>query len=237
MFTRRIALFLVCVGLFVLFMGARLLRVGELEHEKYQKIVQSSESPFPGETGKEQSARQLRGRVHKEIRFATQNGRLNHSVQSRQSEFVFSVQDDHTEMVENMAQVRCFLQEELYYALADGREALLQSDGRALLRDGDPKDPSSWFFPNEMGCTPMQKLRFLEAEKATYYYKTNVFVAQEVKLQRFVAKGHDLVETVEGLEPNMKGVAQAVEFTLSGKDLNFRAHHLKAKFFSSGGIL
>lgn len=237
MFTKRIVVFLFFVLSFVTFMTVRLLRIGAEDYQKYEKLIKSSESEEEKLEGKEYTARQQRGRVQKEIRFMTDNNRLHHSLRSRQSELVFSVQGEHSEMVENMSGVSCFLQEEVFYRLPDGREALLQGDGRLLLRHADPQESFSWISLQDPGIKPMQKLRFLEADKAVYYYKTNSFVAKEVKLQRFVVEGHELLQNIEGFEPTMKGVAQAVEFTLAGKDLNFRAHHLKAKFFSPEGLL
>ena len=60
----------------------------------------------------------------------------------------------------------------------------------------------------------------------------------KVIIRRFIAEGHDLVEDVP-IDKNimMKGMAKSVEFTFGDEDINFKAHHLKAIFYSLGGAM
>lgn len=75
---------------------------------------------------------------------------------------------------------------------------------------------------------PMQVIRYLEADEAIYRYKTDTFTAERVRISRYVVPGHELVENFEGVKPLMSGIAKKIEFSLSGEDLNFTAHGLKA---------
>lgn len=237
MFTPRVSVFLAILSFFVIVLGLRLLDVREADYVEYQRLLESSEVESRQQNEAVNSARQQREKVHKEVRLTDEGNRLHFSLRSESSELVYTDDGQSTDMVENMKGVVCFFQEELYYTMPDGREVLQKPDGRFLVRDEDPEKPSSWVDGDLEGMKPMQRLRYLEAERAVYYYKNNSFVAQEVKLQSLVSEGHTLVESLEGLDLMMKGVAQAVEFTFAGKELNFRAHHLKAMFYSPRGIL
>lgn len=79
---------------------------------------------------------------------------------------------------------------------------------------------------------PMQELRYLVAEAASYDYHTNRFVAKEATLTRFRASGHEMVDSTDGLEPLITGTARAAEFTLADGGIDFKAHHLKAKIYT-----
>lgn len=218
-------------------MTVYLLDVRVKDYDAYQKLIESSEEDHFLKNGKTLVAKQQRNSVHKEIRFSDELERLHFNLHSKQSELVLSDDGKHTEMLENMEGVRCFIQEELYYLLPDGRELVPQGNGQLLLRHEDPKDASSWFSPQTKGLVPMQKIRYLEAEKAAYYYKTNSFLAREVEIKLFLTKGHELIEIFEEMELIMRGLAQSVEFSLGGKNVNFRAHHLTATFYSPKGLL
>lgn len=82
----------------------------------------------------------------------------------------------------------------------------------------------------------MSSIRYIEADAAEYHYKDDRFVAQTVKLTRYSIPGHELQEISEQSRTWMKGTADKVEFSLKSKekDLNFKAHHLKAAFYDTG---
>jgi hypothetical protein len=83
---------------------------------------------------------------------------------------------------------------------------------------------------------PMQELRYLVAEEASYDYHTNRFVAGEATLTRFRTTGHDMIDSTQGLEPIITGTARSAEFTLADGGIDFKAHHLKAKIYTQRGI-
>lgn len=77
---------------------------------------------------------------------------------------------------------------------------------------------------------PMQKVRYLEAERACYHYHSHLFIAEDVKLWKFELEGHAPPESLEHQFPLMSATAQTVEFTLKGEKLDFTAHHMRAIF-------
>jgi hypothetical protein len=78
--------------------------------------------------------------------------------------------------------------------------------------------------------TPMQTIRSIHAKTASYYYKDDHFVADQVNYARYTFPGLTLPKNVDSGKPLMRGVAKAVEFSLDGKEMNFKAHELKATF-------
>ncbi len=77
---------------------------------------------------------------------------------------------------------------------------------------------------------PMQLVRYMQAENATYHYNTQLFTAEATLFWRYRLEGHEPVSSVEGHEPIMSATAQTVEFTLKGKEIDFQAHRLRATF-------
>lgn len=85
---------------------------------------------------------------------------------------------------------------------------------------------------------PMQKVRYLEAERACYNYNTHLFVAEEVELWQYKLAGHSAPACIAKEErPLMKAKAHSVEFTLKGEKLDFTAHQMKASVNSREGLL
>lgn len=81
---------------------------------------------------------------------------------------------------------------------------------------------------------PMQIIRHLKADAASYHYQKDLFVAENVQISRYLIPGSTLVET--GVEDNkllMTGLAKRVEFSLNGSDPNFKAYQLKSSFYPS----
>jgi len=77
------------------------------------------------------------------------------------------------------------------------------------------------------GTKPMQKVRYLEAERASYNYNNQLFVAEEVELWKYQLEGHE-PPTHFHSPAVMHAKAQSIEFTLKGEKLNFVAHRMKA---------
>lgn len=84
---------------------------------------------------------------------------------------------------------------------------------------------------------PMQKVRYLEAERASYNYNTQLFIAEEVKLWQYKLEGHTPPAMIEDTKPLMNATAHSVEFTLKGEKLDFTAHQMRAELNSREGIL
>lgn len=80
------------------------------------------------------------------------------------------------------------------------------------------------------GTPPKQMIRSVDAENATYHYKTNRMIAQNVKISRAILPGHELVNDIGNASPLMNGVAKSVSFSLDGNDIKLDADGIDASF-------
>jgi hypothetical protein len=225
-------LFMVVLAAFVYV----LFTVKDSDEQTYRKLVESANPVNSDARISPYTAQQKRRGVQKDVLFNQGNDRLQMRLISSESIMVLDHQDSGTEILEKMQDVKCFMQEEFFFVLPDGREALMQPNGKLLVRQSDSKDPSSWIEPNFPGIKPMQHVRYLEADNATYFYKSDRCLADKVKVSRYIAPGHDLLQSIDGLQPSMTGVAKKVEFSMAGKDLNFTAYQMKALFYEAGSL-
>lgn len=174
--------------------------------QEYHELMENTnpDTRYPSQTA--YTAMQKRLKMQKQIFFeqGSSSNRLEIRIYSASAELVFAHQSDTTSIVEKMHDVRCYIQEELY----------------TVLQNEVPK--------------PMQRMLYLEAANATYDYKNELFIVDEVSLSRFDLPGHQLVESIEGLDPTLSGRAQSAQFSLGGGQLNFKADHFKAIIHSLG---
>ncbi len=225
------------VLLLIILLGAFFLRltfVKESDRKKYKELIENAESSQSSTNGTAYTARQERQGIQKDMFFhAGGLDRLQIRLIADRAQLVLDHQDAHTYIVEQMQKVKCTMQEELYYLLPDGREACLQANGKLGLRENDATNPLVEVTLDSPGLQPMQMIRFIEANDAEYHYKDDRFVGHGVTIYRFIMHGHELKEVTDTSKPLMKGTAESVEFSLKSKnkDLNFKAHHLKATFF------
>jgi hypothetical protein len=151
----------------------------------------------------------------------------------KNSELFFFPEGKNVEVVEQMDQVDCLIQEEFYYLLPTGQEALTYpGHNNLLLRGQDPHLANSWIDPQKIRVKPMQKIRSLKASKACYNYTTNLFIADHVKMWSYEIPGHEPPLSIKGLKAHMESTADSVEFLLNEQDFTIKAHHLKAQFQS-----
>ncbi len=75
---------------------------------------------------------------------------------------------------------------------------------------------------------PMQQMRFFEAEEGVYRYSSQEFLAKTVSLSFFRLPGSTLPLTSNPTAAFLKGVAEGVSFSISGKDPQFHAQRFKA---------
>lgn len=173
-----------------------------------------------------QSSTQIRQQVQRDIVWGDTNNRLHALLCYDSSDFIFAHPENSNEVVENMYLVTGYMQEELYYLLQDGREIFQQPDGSWSLRTGLPYLPT---LDEKMTWKPMQLIRYFEADRANYHYRTDLFIAHEVKINRFKVPGHVMI-IPKGYPPLMQGTAARIEFSFNGKTPNFRAIEFKAAF-------
>jgi hypothetical protein len=200
------------------------------DKEAYKKLVQSRNSAHAKLKMSPYTAKQQRKGMQKDILFTQGEDRLQLSLTSEKSTLVLDWQENGMQIIEKMQNVKCVMQEELFYVLDDGREVIKQANGKLILRHGKPSDPLAWVNSDTDGLKPMQHLRCMEASDATYYYKSDLVVAEQVSIYRFTLPGHKLIASPEG-KPTMLGNAKNAEFSLAGKELNFTAQNLKVVFY------
>ncbi|MBS0606150.1 MAG: hypothetical protein KF898_03370 [Parachlamydiales bacterium] len=78
------------------------------------------------------------------------------------------------------------------------------------------------------GSSPMQQMRYLEAEEGIYRYTAQQFLAQSVALSLYRIQGRDMPNNLGPYKPFLRGVAQDVSFAVTGKTPQFQAQHFKA---------
>lgn len=157
----------------------------------------------PGKAAKNApyTAKQNRKGVQKDLLFTRNGKRMQMRLVSKEATMVLEHQLEGTYLMEQMRDVKCWMQEEL--AVVDGK--------------------------------PQQTLRYLEADSATYSYKNDEVVANDVKVYRYILPGHELPQNLAGFKPTLKGHAEGVQFSMAGKDVQFKAQKLKASL--EGGAL
>ncbi|KIC75454.1 hypothetical protein DB42_AC00600 [Neochlamydia sp. EPS4] len=213
-------------------------QVNEKDELEYRKLLAASQSSKSAMQLNSYTARQEREGVQKDIYFYKRGERLHMRLIADAAQLLLKQQDSHPQVVEHLQNVKCLMQEELYYLLPDGREAVLQPDGQLRLRSAHAAPlASSWSPESRLELRPMQLLRFIEAETAEYHYKKDLLVANKVKMKRYAISGHQLKEVVEQEKILMQGTADKVEFSLKGEEEAFhlKAYHFKAKLFGPDG--
>lgn len=225
----------VCLGLlfgFIILFYFLFSFFKESDIERYRMLVESASTAKKDFLSLPYSAKQHRTNTQKDIFFNENNERLRMKLSCDDSVLVLDHHGETTEIIEHMKNVKCYMQEELYYLLPDGREAKRQPNGRFLIKREDPAKESSWISENTHGIKPMQIIRYFESDTGAFYYKTDRFVADNVKVTRFSTPGHILEDLSSNKKLLMSGNADSVEFSLLGKELNFKAYRLKAKLYT-----
>ncbi len=182
----------------------------------YQE-VQTKARPQAMLKAREKPGEQFRGHVDKDLWIAEKEDRLHFHLASQTSTLEFNLVGGSEEITEHMENVTGIIQDKLFYITPDGEE---------VVTNEPHPDFEAW-----------QEVRYLEAEKASYHYKTGRFVAREATLTRYRVKGHAMIDTVEGLDPIISGKARSAEFTMAKGGVDFKANHLKATVFTNKGVL
>ena len=169
-------------------------------HARYTSLMGEAN---PGKAAKNTpyTAQQNRKGVQKDLLFTRNGKRLQMRLVSKEATMVLEHQVEGTYLMEQMRDVKCWMQEDL--TVVDGKT--------------------------------QQVLRYLEADSATYSYKNDQVVANDVKVFRYILPGQELPATLTNLKPTLKGHAEGVQFSMAGKDVQFKAQKLKASL--EGGAL
>ena len=174
-------------------------------------------------------AEQKRSGVCKEIFYIQNLSRLCLKVNASSSILELNQNGSETEIIEKLDNVVGMLQEELFYRLPDGREAILQENGRLLIKNNSSKHE---FVDYPLSSTQaMQSIRCFEADSALYSYKDNRLLATQVKVSRYIIPGHTFKEPLQDYKPQMIGYAKEAHLTFEEGIPHFKASQLKAVFY------
>ena len=195
----------------------------DINHEGYQNVIKVASQTEKDIHGTTTQQRQL---VAKDIWFTREETPLQLHLRSASSELVFEHNGSRSEIVEKMTDVTCYVQEELFYLLGDDQEVFRNAQGKLVLRNSLETEVSE----GNSQLNPVQRIRYIEADHATYYVSAGLLVANEVHLSQYVLPGHKLVLSVEGKTPIMKGRAESLEISLLSKGLTFNAKKMTATF-------
>lgn len=217
------AFFSICfgIGIFVY-----MLFPNATDKSDYNALVRAAETRRSEEPLSPYIARQYRTSVRKDILFTEKEGRIQLKLLSTDTELVFDQNEEKLQIIENMHDVHCYMQEELFYLLPNGREVKKTKEGTFVL-----KDKNESVETEESLLKPMQIIRVLDAAFASYTYSTDLFVAQNATVARYLLQGHTFTDDISQGKLMMNGIAQTIEFSLGGESLNFKAYQLKAKFY------
>jgi hypothetical protein len=195
----------------------------DINHEAYQDVIKAASQSEKETRGTTKQQRQL---VAKDIWFTREEVPLQLHLRSADSELVFDHHGSHSEIVEKMSDVICYVQEELFYMLGEDQEVVRNAQGKLVLRTS----PSTEVAEGSQGLKPVQRIRYIEADNAIYYFQGGLLVANEVRLSQYILPGHKLTYTIEGKTPVMKGRAESLEISLLSKGLTFNAKKMTATF-------
>lgn len=214
-----------------------LFRYTPQDEEEYRSLLLASNPAQAGDVQQTPyTARQKRYGVKKEFTYVKNGTPLNICLQSREAELVLDRQVEATQVIEEMRGIKIFMQEELFYVLSDGREALLLENGKLLLRNAPPDKAGSWVALGSEAAVPMQIVRYLEAETGSYSYKSDKCSAAEVLVERYLLPGHRLTGSLLQGQLILKGVAESVEFVMAGDDPHLVARRLNASVIMPGRL-
>jgi len=205
--------------------------------EEYRNIMQKSQAKSHQGLKREPFvATQHRIGVRKDIFYEESGQRLQMRVDSDKSNLVYHHLGDKTEIVEELVNLRCYMQEELYYTLPDKREVIATKEGRYRLRNGSSNNESSWIEVQQKTLQPMQKVRYIEAEKADFKMTADSLVANQAEVYQYKIPGHSLDEWDPEIGPLMKGIADKIEVNIKNSGVDLKASGLKGKvLFPIGG--
>lgn len=235
-FTRSLNFYLFAVGLIVLPIVTLIIfnhmsHISSVDVEAYRALLAEASLDKGASQGAHYQAKQHRVNVQKDVIYNQGIFRLHICLKAKEAQMVLDRKEESSELIEHMKDVTCAMQEEIFYQLPDGREVVMDPNGRFLLKKANPELVESLVVADPADLKPVQVIRFLEANEASYFYQSDLFKASNVAITRFIAPGHKLQDSWKEKELLMKGIADSVDFSLNGKDLNFKAMKLKATLF------
>lgn len=180
----------------------------------YQKLVDRAANKMPDTISSSTDSKEHSENIRKEIWIHNPEFRQQILLLSSGANLDFLRHEDKIEVVENLNQVKIWLQEELFYVDANG---LKISKQEAKNHSGPLEEK--------------QQILLLESENATYYWKTKCILANKANITRFQVAGHTLnIEQLSEDTSTMSGSAKQVTLGFKDKQIFFNAKQLHAKF-------
>lgn len=234
-FITGVALVLLACAVILVYRG--LISYGASDIREYRELLQASDAKHAESASQPYSAAQQHRKAQKDIWYTSTGQRLHAQISSADTELVLDHHDHQTAIIEDMHDVICYMQEAIYYQLPNGREVIMTTDGQLVLRGSNPEDPSNVINPDRYPLTPMQLIRYLEADSAVYTYQKSHLKANKVKLARYIAPGHTLPTSLDGMKLLMQGTARSAEFSVNENGPHFTAYEFKANLHTPVGAL
>lgn len=166
--------------------------------------------------------------------------RLQYVMKSDKAEVIYDRLNTHKEIMERMHAFSCDVQEELYYLTEEGEEWVeLEKDQFSPRYSPERKESekkqmeAAQFWSKHKSASPMQVIRHIEAASATYYYQSDYFTAEDVRISRSLLPGHTLPSSPENSIPLLSGEAAFIIFSFNKSLLDFSAYQFHSKLFIS----
>jgi hypothetical protein len=189
-------------------LGVWVMIPSERHVQKYHDLMHQSQSKRSSKQKKDPFvAIQYREGVIKDIHYRRGDSLLQARVVSDRSHLVFDQQPNGMDILEHMEQLTCAMQKELFYVTDD------------------------------VTVKPMQIIRFVKADKATYYYNKEMLLADHPIIIEYRVEGHHLPENYDDAVVMMRSVAENVEISFDNAELTFHAKRLKGRVFPQGEVL
>ncbi|MBS4169251.1 hypothetical protein [Parachlamydia sp. AcF125] len=145
-----------------------------------------------------------------------------------EADILFVEQEGKGEIQERMYDVIGRMQEKLYYVLPDGRLAYGIPNHFFQIEELDVRGKK--ILLKDSGAIPMQTINYFEADMATYTFRHERFMAEQVQMIRYTLPSHILMYPFTESTPIMTGVASKVEFSLKNRKFNILASQFKGRF-------
>lgn len=210
-----IAVSLLIIGVF----AAMFIRFGQYTQEdvvSYRAMM--AEAVGKDHTDRAVTSQHFRQNLQKDIIITRENGQFQFRLKSKDARLALERIHGETDIVENLEEVACWLQEDLMYRFADG----------SVVSSQDPYWKSIVPVAVAVGAVPKQRMVYLEANKATYDYEGGKFVADDARIWRYIAPGHYFTEIVDKEKAIISGVAEHVVVTFGAQGLAFKADGFQA---------
>ncbi|MCB1134900.1 MAG: hypothetical protein KDK78_01425 [Chlamydiia bacterium] len=211
------------------------VEVSESDRIFYQALLASSS---PSRESTPSVYVQTRKGNQKEAWFGSGADRLHLQLSCEDAALEFFHSETQSSLVEKMYDIDCWMQEALYYTFEDGTELRRHKDG-GLCVESESGHCSVTHLEEEAVARlrPLQRVRHMQAAQADYLYQDRLIIAEQVRLARCIAPGHELSSTLEQLDPLMTGTADNIEIHFESQPPVMRAHQFRAEFKSKQGLL